>query len=189
VARLGLLAAGLAVGARAFTTHEDGQSPPRSTLAGFGIAARTPGELERLRQHRRLSLGIADGYCIGDQARTPAQRLQGVEVRETSEAVTASVRMADFHRRGICFGVGTPGFPTTMTLSRPVGDRAFIEYSGPYAFRLVLIPPVGRAAVRQLVLPIRRDRRQPPPLISTGPACDAVARYFRDVPKHDWCYF
>jgi hypothetical protein len=96
--------------------------------------------------------------------------------------------MADFHR-GVGFGVGLSGFPMTMTLSRPVGDRAFIEYEGPYAFRFVLIPPVGRAAVRKLVLPVRRDRRQPPPLIYIGPACDAVARYLRDVPKTDWCYF
>jgi hypothetical protein len=96
--------------------------------------------------------------------------------------------MADFHR-GVGFGVGLSGFPMTMTLSRPVGDRAFIEYEGPYAFRFDLIPPVGRAAVRKLVLPVRRDRRQPPPLIYIGPACDAVARYLRDVPKTDWCYF
>jgi len=87
-----------------------------------------------------------------------------------------------------CTGAGV-NFETTRHLDRPIGGRALITNAGPYRFRLILIPPTDRAAVRRLVISSGRARTQPPALMYYGPACDLVARYLADVPERDWCFY
>jgi hypothetical protein len=150
------------------------------------VGAETVADLGRIRQQHQLVIGAGDGTCTRGDTRPPEERFEGFEVRETRGEVVGSVRMRAMTED--CFGVGS-SFRTTVRLSRPIGRRALIDDEGPHQFRFVLIPPTDRAEARRLVLPIRRDRRQPPPAIYTGPACDVVAQYLTDVPKRDWCQY
>jgi hypothetical protein len=87
-----------------------------------------------------------------------------------------------------CAGRGVDS-KATLRLARPIGDRALITLAGPYQFRLILIPPTGRAAVRRLVVPPRSAPKQPPAFMYFGPACDLVARYLADLPEREWCFY
>lgn len=58
-----------------------------------------------------------------------------------------------------------------------------------YQFRLILIPPADRAAVRRLVAPPSRTRKRPPAFMYFAPACDLVAQYLADIPERDWCFY
>jgi hypothetical protein len=157
-------------------------------VTGFAlVGGDTAADLTRLRQQRHLTIGVSDGICAGTDERPPEQRFERVELRETREQVVGTVRMRQT-RGEVCSGVGQ-GFTATVRLARPIGPRALIDYEGPYQFRRILIPPRDPGTVRRLVLPIRRDHKQPPPLIYTQPACDLVARYLTDVPKAQWCEF
>ncbi|MBE2316686.1 hypothetical protein DVA67_011930 [Solirubrobacter sp. CPCC 204708] len=149
----------------------------RFSAAGFGIAV--VGSIERARGQRRFEVIVTEGVC---------SKFDRFRARRTTRTVTVWAQMRD---QILPPGHGCPalGFERqmTLTLAEPTGNRALIIYHGPYDFRRVIIPPRGRAAVRGLVLPIRLDRRQPPPLVYSGPACDAVARYLRDVRRSEWC--
>jgi hypothetical protein len=111
-----------------------------------------------------------------------------VEREESPDAVTAAVRIKDRAALGESCARTERDLTATLQLPRPIGDRALITDAGPYQFRLILIPPAGRAAVRALVVPRRRDRAQPAPFRYFGPACDLVAGYLADVPEKDWCF-
>jgi hypothetical protein len=185
VSALALTVLAGAAGAAWLLARDDTPSPPRFYSAGFGITTLdTRQDLTRARRQRRFSITVSDGTCTQEQ---PEHRLEQVQVHRSRNAVTASVRMRREHPDGdACFGVGIE-FPATLALPAPVGRRALVLDAGPYQFRAIVIPPLGRDAARRLVLPIRRDRRQPSPLIYSGPGCDEVARYLRDVPRTDWC--
>jgi hypothetical protein len=184
IAAIGVLgAAAVAV----LAWHHDHRQPA-TEVAGFAlVGAEQAGDIARIRHLRDLTISVADATCIGVDERPARELFAGFGLRETRRAVVASVRMQ--RRRGeFCVGLAR-GFTTTLHLSRPLGERALIEDEGPHQFRSILVPPAGRAAARSLVLPIRRDRKQPPPLLYTEPACDLVAAYLADVPKRDWCLY
>jgi hypothetical protein len=182
-----LLVVGVLAGGGVLYAQLEPPKKPEFYAVGFSMDdLRDRQDLERARDQRRFRATVLEGFCAGSKA-APAQRLDRIEVRRSSRAVTAWVRMReDVRQEGACFGVGSD-FETTVALPEPVGQRALVIYDGPYDLRKIVIPPRGRAAARDLVLPIRNDRRQPPRLAYSGAACDAVARYLRDVPRQSWC--
>ena len=141
-------------------------------------------DLDRFRRAHVLRITVSGGDCVNHDEPPVTERLNQIRIREDRTTVRVSVLMEKY--TGFCAGVGVD-FPATLNLPAPLGPRALIADHGPYNFRFVLVPPPSRAVARDLVLPIRRDRRKPPPVIYTGPACDAVALYLRDVPRDEWC--
>ncbi len=183
VGRLALLAL-LAVAAVA-GVRELGKESPRSEFrlraVGFGLGGvDSVAALERARQQRSFQGVVTEGACL---------TFARFRFRVTSDAITAWAEMREeIQPAGVaCPAVGLRR-RKTVTLPEAVGDHALIIYAGPYEFRTLVIPPVGRQAVRALLLPIRRgDRRQPPPLVYGSAVCDEVARHLRDLPRRDRC--
>jgi hypothetical protein len=166
--------------------HDD----TRASLTGFDLAGgRTALGLTQLRRERNLALVVHGGACIDDDERRTNQRLEGVEQSDGPTAVLAAVRIEEQPPSGRSCADAGVGLRATLHLARPIGDRALITYAGPYQFRLILIPPEGRAAVRRFVVPRHRDRNQPPRFMYYGPACDLVARYLADLPESRWCFY
>jgi hypothetical protein len=174
----------MALGVSALGFGEDG----RPLVTGFDLAdGRTAHALTRLRHERDLALVVHGASCVDGHERTSQDRVERVEHRETRTAVTAAVRMRVKPPQGDpCVRVD---LKTTLHLARPIGDRALITHAGPYQFRLILIPPTDRAAVRRLVVRTSRARKQPPAFMYFGPACDLVARDLADIPERDWCFY
>jgi hypothetical protein len=162
----------------------------RSYLTGFDLAdGRTALGLTQLRRERNVNLVVHGGACVDGDERQPDQRFERVEQRDGRTDVLAVVRMNEQIPNGrTCTDVGVE-HKATLHLARPIGDRALITYAGPYEFRLILIPPEGRAAVRRFVVPRHRDRSQSPRFMYFGPACDLVARYLTDLPESRWCFY
>jgi hypothetical protein len=184
LALLGSVASGSLAAAQ---FHDD----TRPYVTGFDLAGgRTALGLTQLRRERNLDLVLHGGACIDeDDERRPYQRLERVEQSDGPIRVLAAVRMQEQIPNGRpCADVGVE-HRATLHLARPIGDRALITYAGPYQFRLILIPPEGRAAVRRFVVPRHRDRNQPPRFMYFGPACDLVARYLADLPESRGCFY
>jgi hypothetical protein len=186
VAAVVATASAVAIGLAARNDH---RSVGRYVIGAGVVNVDAPGRWEELRRQKQLTLRMGDGICVGGDERPPRERFSSAEVRQTSAAVIVWAVMEE-PRGAACFGVGdSRSWNVDVQLSRPIGSRALIEYNGPYQFRYIVLPPRGRDSARRLVLPIRRDRRQPPPALYLGPACDRVAVYLRDVPKRTWCEF
>jgi hypothetical protein len=189
--RLALAAALGVLGAVGFAAVALGdRDGGRPYVAGFDLAdGRTAEGLTRLRQQRDIAIVVREAVCVDGGERRRVERFERVERRETSTAVMAVVRMrVKPLQEHSCAAAGVDG-KRTLHLARPIGDRAVITDAGPYQFRLILIPPTGRAAVRRLVVPPHRAPKQLPAFMYFGAACDLVARYLTDLPEADWCFY
>ena len=188
--RLALAAVLGVLGAIAFAALALGdRDGGRPYVTGVELAdGRTAEGLTRLRQQRDIAVLAHEVVCADGSERRRVERFERVERRETSTAVMAAVRMrVTPPQEDSCADVGAD-VKATLHLARPIGDRALITDAGPYQFRLVLVPPTGRAAVRRLVVPPRRVRSQQPAFMYFGAACDLVERYLADVPETRWCF-
>jgi hypothetical protein len=181
---LGVLGAG-AFAALALGDRDAGQP----YVTGLDLAdGRTAQGLTRLRQQRDIAVVAHEAVCVDGGERRRVERFERVERRETSTVVIAVARMRVKPPPDPSCADVAADVKTTLHLARPIGDRALITDAGPYQFRLVLVPPTGRAAIRRLVVASNRGREQPSAFRYYGAACDLVARYLADVPETDWCF-
>jgi hypothetical protein len=180
IAALAVLGA-LGVGAVAALPHDDGES----YITGFDLAdGRTAQGLNRLRHERNLAVVVHGGLCVDGGQRRPPRRVERVQRQESHDAVAVALKITDGDN---CAGV-EDDLTTTVWLPTPIGDRALITDASPYQFRLILIPPTNRAAVRRLVVGRGRDHNGSAAFRYFGPACDFVAPYLSDIPEKDWCF-
>jgi hypothetical protein len=92
---------------------------------GLGLGRKpTDRELGHLRGQRRLKLQVVADSCSVDPSDT-RKAIDTVDVREAARSVRVTVWIRKRVYNGICAGVGLI-FPTTVKLSKPLGNRALI---------------------------------------------------------------
>ncbi|MGX6449430.1 hypothetical protein ACVU7I_15405, partial [Patulibacter sp. S7RM1-6] len=134
-----------------------------------------------------VAVTVSDPSCMADETYDTAARLVGVRVerRPHAWALTARLRVnPDWPEASTCMGSTDPRLSVRVPvqLRGPLGRRGIVEGGeGTGPAPTVLLPPVGRRAIRSLV----------PRWSYTGDDCDdpAVRRAFRGRPKASWCFF
>jgi len=122
---------------------------------------------------------ITYGACGGE----PLPKVSSPSIKTEPRAFIVRYYLLQEHssEADACFGVGLPDRHGQLRLPHALGDRALISDGGKGDWMLILIPPRGRDAVRELGL--RKG------FAYIEPGCETVARYFHDHPKSDWCLY
>jgi hypothetical protein len=151
-----------------------GPSDPEAT--SFSLAS---DETDIDRVASNFPVRITYGACVGEAP----PRVSAPRIRTEPDAFIVSYFLVHEHSPGtdVCFGVGLPDRHARLRLPHPLGDKALVSDGGKGNWMIILIPPRGRGAIRALGL--RKG------FAYSGQSCAAVARYFRDHPKSDWCLY